>query len=401
MSAAVVRLSDEPRGRRWRRWSRENLFSSRWNSVLTIVVGLFVGFASLSLLHFVFIAADWEVVEVNRRLLILGRYPQGEEWRLWPPLWLVLALAGASFGFWLRIGRRGAALAAIATALLFVLLVEGENALLLGGALALAVASYALAAFVLPGARFEGWVKRLVVLGWVLALPFAWFLLNFGADGVPTRLWGGLMLNLMLGAVGIAIGFPLGVLLALGRASSYPVISWTCTTYIELVRAGPLIAWVFMALFVLPAFLPPVFGIDELDIVARAMIVLGGFTAAYVAEIVRGGLQSMSPGQREAGEALGLNAVQITLFIVLPQALRAVLPALVSQFISLWKDTTLVSTIGLIELLRAGRATAAQTEFIDEQAEVLLFVAVAFWAFSFAMSRLTARIERGLGIGVR
>jgi len=226
-------------------------------------------------------------------------------------------------------------------------------------------------------------------------------LLSFGADGVSTRLWGGLMLNLMLGAVGIGIGFPLGVLLALGRASSYPVISWSCTAYIELVRAGPLIAWVFMALFVLPAFLPPVLGLDELDVVVRAMLVLGGFTGAYIAEIVRGGLQSLPSGQREAGEALGLNALHITTFIVLPQALRAVLPALVSQFISLWKDTTLVSTIGLIELLRAGRATSAQTEFINDQAEVLLFVAVVFWSVSFTMSRLTARLERGLGIGVR
>ena len=398
---AAGRLLERPRVRRARRWTHANLFSNRWYAALTIAVLGLALFVGLSLLRFVFASAEWTVVEVNLRLLLLGRYPQAEEWRLWPPLWAIFALGGASFGFWLPVGRRGAFAAVVAAAFVFGLLARGENALLLLGGVGLAVGAYALARLVLREGPGGALARRVVVAGWVLTLPAAVVLLNAGADGVSTRLWGGLMLNLMLGAVGIAIGFPLGAALALGRASSYPVIRLTCTGYIEFVRAGPLIAWIFTALFVLPSFLPPIFGIDELDIVARAMLVLGGFTAAYVAEIVRGGLQSLPPGQAEAAFALGLNSLQSTLFIVLPQAIRAVLPALVSQFISLWKDTTLVSTIGLIEMLRAGRATAAQTEFIDNQAEVLLFIALVFWVFAFGMSRLSARLERKLGIGER
>jgi general L-amino acid transport system permease protein len=398
---AAGAMLERPRLRRGRRWTREHLFSNRWNTALTVVTVAFAIFVALSLLRFVFSSADWTVVEVNLRLLMLGRYPQSEEWRLWPPLWAIFTLGGASFGFWLPIGRRGALAAALPVVFVFGFLARGENALLLLAAAALAVASYALAHLVLRERGAGAYVRRAVIVGWILTLPAAVVLLNAGAEGVSTRLWGGLMLNLMLGAVGIAFGFPLGVLLALGRASSYPVISWSCTAWIEFVRAGPLIAWIFAALFVLPSFLPPIFGIDELDIVARAMLVLGGFTAAYVAEIVRGGLQSLPPGQAEAAFAVGLNSLQTTIFIVLPQAIRAVLPALVGQFIALWKDTTLVSTIGLIELLRAGRATSAQTEFIDNQAEVLLFVAVVFWAVSLSMSRLSARLERGLGVGER
>ena len=147
--------------------------------------------------------------------------------------------------------------------------------------------------------------------------------------------------------------------------------------------------------------MPPIPGLDQLDIVIRAMIVLAGFTAAYVAEIVRGGLQSLAPGQREAASALGLNQFQIATLIVLPQALRAVIPALVSQFISLWKDTTLVFALGLTELLDAGSAAYSQFEFIGRQTEVLLFVGLLFWSISFSMSRISQRIETSLGIGQR
>jgi general L-amino acid transport system permease protein len=233
-----------------------------------------------------------------------------------------------------------------------------------------------------------------------LLLPLSVVMLQVGG-GVPTSLWSGFMLNVMLATVGIALGFPIGVILALGRASSYPVIRWTATGYIEFVRAGPLVIWLFMARFVLPDFLPPVVGLDEIDIVVRAMLVLAGFTGAYVAEVVRGGLQSLPRGQSQAAQALGLNALQITWLIVLPQALRAVIPALVSQFISLWKDTTLVFALGLTELLGAGKATIAQPDFIGRQREVLAFVALGFWAIAFGMSRLSLRIERTLGLGTR
>ncbi len=383
---------------RARRWAHDNLFGDAWNAALTVVTALLLVAGVLLLARFVFRTADWTVIETNRRLLTIGRYPAGEEWRLWPPLWALLGVGGLSFGLWIPLGVRGYAVAAGVTAFLYLLLLEGNNAALFGVGVALAVAVYAGTRAWVVGSRAEPRVRVAAIVGMALLLPLVVLMLQLG-DGVRTSLWSGFLLNVTLATVGIALGFPLGVMLALGRASSYPVIRWTATGYIEVVRAGPLVAWLFMARFVLPDFLPPVAGLDELDIVARAMLVLAGFTGAYVAEVVRGGLQSLPRGQFEAAQAVGLNALQTTWLIVLPQALRAVIPALVSQFISLWKDTTLVFALGLIELLGAGEATLSQTDFIGREKEVLAFVALAFWAIAFGMSRLSLRVERTLSVG--
>ena len=156
-----------------------------------------------------------------------------------------------------------------------------------------------------------------------------------------------------------------------------------------------------MARFVLPDFLPTVGGLDEVDLVVRAMIVLAGFSAAYIAEVVRGGLQTVPRGQREAADAIGLNALQTTWFIVLPQALRAVIPALLNRFVSLWKDTSLVVVLGFVDLLGAAKAISSQPDFVGRQAEALLFAALVFWTVSFSMSRLSARLERNVGLGER
>jgi general L-amino acid transport system permease protein len=402
---ATLTIDTLSRAAHARRWTRANLFASPGSAVLTIVTAVLGGLLLLSVGGFVFRSAEWEVIETNRRLLFLGRFPAGEEWRLWPALWGLVALGGLSSGLWLRIGRNGLAVLALVLVFLFLPMrplgiFEGDNALLMLVGIALGAAGYAVALRAPAEGAYARRLRRVAIVGWAVLLPITWVLLQLG-DGVKTSLWGGLFLNIMLATVGIAAGFPGGVVLALGRASSYPVIRWTCTTYIELVRAAPLIAWLFLARFVLPDFLPPVAGLNDLDIVIRAMIVLAGFTAAYVAEIVRGGLQSLPRGQHEAGQALGLNALQMTWLIILPQALRAVIPSLVGQFISLWKDTTLVFALGFTELLGAGQATLAQTEFIGRQREAFLFVAVIFWAVSFTMSRLSQRVERELGIGER
>ena len=382
-----------------RRWARENLFDGAWNSVLTVVTAAALGFALFSLLRFVLVSADWTVVEANRRLLFVGRYPEAQEWRLWPPIWLLAALGGLSFGLWIAIGLRGAAVLAAALAFVFLLLAEGSSALLLLVGVALAAGGYALGRRGLRDGAADI-AGRVVIAGWVVALPFTVLLLMAG-DGVRTTLWGGLMLNLILATAGIAGGLPLGVLLALGRASSYPVVRAVSITYIELMRGAPLIAWLLMARFVLPDFMPRAFALDEIDIVMRAMLVLALFSAAYIAEIVRGGLQSLPRGQFEAAQAIGLSTPQTTFLIVLPQALRAVIPALVSQFISLFKDTSLVFVLSLTDLLGAAGAAVEQREFFGRQKETLLFVALLFWAGAFSMSRLSARLERRLGVGER
>lgn len=381
-----------------RRWLRTNLFSSTVNSILTIITLLFVVFVVYQLAKFILIDAEWGVINANRRLLAIGRFPQGEEWRVWPPIWALGALIGLSLGLWSRITLRGLVLVLAILTFLFGLLFEGRNGLLAGGAVALGALCYLGSEYGPLSPTAVNRARRAVIFGWVALLPFSVVMLVI-ADGVRTTLWGGILLNVMLATVGISAGFPIGVLLALGRTSSFPVIRIPAVAYIELVRAGPLIAWLFLARFVLPDFLPATFSLNEVDIVIRAMIVLAGFTGAYIAEIVRGGLQGLARGQVEAASALGLNTFQITTLIVLPQALRSVIPALVSQFISLWKDTTLVFGLSLFELLSVGEATLAQTDFIGRQTEVYLFVAFAFWAIAFTMSRLSVRLETQLGVG--
>lgn len=383
-----------------RRWLKVNLFSNTLNTVLTIVTMVFVVFVTYQLTKFVLVGAEWAVINENRRLLVIGRFTQGEEWRVWPPIWALSALIGLSIGFWSRITLFGLVIVATVLVFLFLLMFEGTNALLAGVGAILAAVGYFAAHYSPLNDLTLKKAQRATIIGWISLLPLT-VLLLLVADGVRTNLWGGLLLNVMLATVGIAGGFPIGIMLALGRTSSFPVVRVPVTVFIEIVRAGPLIAWLFLARFVLPSFMPSLFALDELDIVLRAMMVLATFTGVYIAEIVRGGLQGVPRGQVEAADALGLSGLQITTMIVLPQALRSVIPALVGQFISLWKDTTLVFGLSLFELLSVGQNTLAQTDFIGRQTEVFLFVAFIFWTVAFAMSRLSVRLETQLGIGSR
>jgi general L-amino acid transport system permease protein len=202
--------------------------------------------------------------------------------------------------------------------------------------------------------------------------------------------------------VGIFASFPLGVLLALGRRSNLPIVKWFCTIYIEVVRGVPLISVLFMSVLMLPLFLPSNIRVDNL---VRVLVAITLFSAAYLAENVRGGLQSVPRGQEEAARALGLNVFQTMRLIVLPQALRAVIPAIVGQFISLFKDTSLVSIVGLAELLGIAGIVINQPDWLTVtggvEREVLLFAALLYWLFCFSLSKISRRIEQNLGVGTR
>jgi general L-amino acid transport system permease protein len=202
----------------------------------------------------------------------------------------------------------------------------------------------------------------------------------------------------LLATVGIILSFPLGVLLALGRRSTLPAVRILSTAYIELIRGVPLVTILFMADILLPFFLP---GEIRIDRVTRAMGGITLFSAAYVAENVRGGLQAIPSGQIEAAQALGLSTARINIHVVLPQALRAVIPANVGLFISLLKDTTLVTIIGLMELLGIGRAILAQPESLGAHLEVYVFVGAVFFVLCYAMSQASYRLEHALGVGTR
>jgi general L-amino acid transport system permease protein len=188
------------------------------------------------------------------------------------------------------------------------------------------------------------------------------------------------------------------VLLALGRQSELPVIRWFSILYIEVVRGVPLVTVIFMASLVLPLFLPGNLRIDQ---AVRALVAFTLFTAAYIAENVRGGLQAIPRGQIEAARALGLHGWLITLFIVLPQALRAVIPANVGQFISLFKDTSLVFVAALLDLFNMGRSILANPEWLGFDGEMVLFIAFVYWVCTYSMAYLSRRLEKILGVGER
>ncbi len=380
-----------------RLWLRSNLFNGATNTTLTLVTTVILGFVVYATLKFIFVDADWEVVDVNRRLIFLGRYPSEDVWRIWPPIMLVFALGGASYGLLARTSRRDLVWLAVIVIFILAFLAEGLIAILFVIAALLAIGSYNAARWSQERPKIYGTLKRVTISGWFLIIPFTVILIAaFG--GVKPALWGGLLLNVLLAVIGIGIGLPLGILLALGRASSLPVLKIVCTTIIEITRGGPLVAWLFISRFVLPEFIPDAL---EPDPIVSAMVIVSLFTGAYVAEIVRGGLQSVHPGQAEAAHALGLSNFNITVFIVLPQAIKAVIPALISQMISLWKDTTLFSVLSFTDALGGAQAAVAQPAFIGRQQEVLLFIALLFWSGSLGMSRLSQRFERALGIGSR
>ncbi len=220
-------------------------------------------------------------------------------------------------------------------------------------------------------------------------------------DGFGWEDWGGLHITLFTAVVGVTLGMPFGILLALGRRSNLPVIKTASVLFIEFIRGVPLISLLLFSNLMLPLFLP--LGFERPADLTLAVIVIMGFSAAYVAEIVRGGLQAVPKGQTEAAQALGLSAGALQRLIVLPQALRAVIPAMVGQFIALFKDTSLLSIIGILEFLRVSDVANAQTEFVGKglASVTYMFIAVGYWAFAYTMSKESRRIETRLGVGVR
>jgi len=380
-------------------WLRRNLFATWYDTLLTVVLVVVLGAFALGAAQWAVTEAHWGVVITNLRLFLIGQYPFEEAWRIWLALTILSALAGLSagiyggairtLGIWLAAGQVILAGLAFASALGPIV------------ALALVFNSAVAALGFIIGLRRSAWRNGLAI-GWLVSVPVTFLLLS-GISGtvipeVDTNVWGGLLLTFVLATVGIVLAFPLGVLLALGRRSGLPAIRVLSIAYIELIRGVPLVTILFMADLILPLFLP---GDVRIDRVIRATGGIVLFSAAYVAENVRGGLQAIPTGQVEAAQALGLNVFQTNLFIVLPQALRAVIPANVGLFISLLKDTTLVVIIGLMELLGIGRAVLAQPQWLGAQLEVYVFIAMVFFVLCYTLSQASYRLEASLGVGSR
>ena len=377
-------------------WLRKNLFGTWYNILLTFAaIGLVYGLLR-SALTWAVTEARWGAITSNLTLFMIGQYPRDQLWRIWLIIYLLAALIGLSWGVW-KSAVRGFAVIALGATLFFTLLaIQTDVWLNWISAAAIIGLGYLIAQ------RVPFW-RRVAIIGWLIYFPLSIFLIAGSSliPGLPTvapNLWGGLLLTLTLTVVGNLGALPLGILLALGRRSRLPVLRYFCIGYIELIRGVPLITILYMASNMLPFFLPE--GIRP-DLVIRAMVGFIMFEAAYQAENVRGGLQAIPRGQYEAAHALGLNTTLTTGLIILPQALRLVIPALIGSFISLFKDTSLVSIIGLFDVLRVGRTVLAQSDWLGTHREVFAFAFLIYWSFSLAFSYGSRRLEQATGVGQR
>jgi general L-amino acid transport system permease protein len=341
-------------------WLRQNLFSSWFSSLLTIL-GIYIIYEYLPpFVEWAFLDADWlgdtreacaregacwVYIKVWFKQFMYGFYPAEERWRI---------------------------------NLAFIILIVAAIPLFI------------------PTFRWKAWIGLFLLVGYPVIAYYLFVGDAFGLPWVETPLWGGLFLTLVIAGVGIVASLPLGIILALGRRSSMPVVRAICVAFIELWRGVPLITVLFMASVMFPLFMPEGMVFDKL---LRALVGVTLFSAAYMAEVVRGGLQAIPKGQYEAAQAVGLSYWKMMGLVVLPQALRMVIPGIVNTFIGLFKDTTLVLIIGLFDLLGMAQAAATNSDWIGFSVEGYVFVAFGFWIFCFGMSRYSMHVERKLHTG--
>ena len=391
-------------------WVRENLFASRFNGTLTVVSLVVILVAAWFCLRWVLTDADWSVIATIGGGFFIGQYNtelacpgQNCFWRPQAGLILVTLLLGMVWGLIGGVARRIALAVAVIAAVLALLPYSFERMgldvrLLLAANLPAVVAGWALA-------RYTTLLnpRRVVIFGCVVFLLI--LVLLRGLPGVPglqpvsVVLWGGLTLNLLLAVAGIVLSLPIGIALALGRRSNLPIVKLLCVLFIEIFRGVPLITLLFMSQVLVPLAFPEDFPQNS---VFRAAVIITLFSSAYMAENVRGGLQALSRGQVEAARALGLPGWQTTILIELPQAIRNVIPAIVGQFIALFKDTSLVYIIGMLDVVEIGRAfIQGNPEYLDNARELFIFLAIVFWIFTYGMSYVSGRIEEHMGVGRR
>ncbi len=377
------------------KWITKNLFNTWFNSILTLVSLVFIIWFSNGFVTWVLLQAEWGVIGANLRLFFVGQYPVNLLWRAWISLAIILSLIGFSWGnlsqssnLFNPVKLTFLGFISLVIALLGIPISLVSSAKLLG-ILGLFII------FALVGQKikqnfpnFSNWLSLI----WGLTFFFLLGLLQGAFFLRPVRLddFSGLILTIFVAIVSIFLSFPFGVLLALGRQSALPMIRWLSIAYIELIRGLPLIGILFMAQVMLPLILPEDMRIQR---VIRAIAGFTLFSAAYLAENVRGGLQSIPKGQTEAAKALGLNSFFVLILVVLPQALRVVIPTIVGQFISLFKDTSLLAIVGLVDLLGMSQSILANPKFIGRYGEVYIFVAAIYWLFCYSMSLLSRQLE--------
>jgi general L-amino acid transport system permease protein len=339
-------------------WVRNNLFNGVFSSILTIVTLFFLWKVVPPLFRWAFIdsawttsgqackqaaGACWSIIYTNFRFIIFGFYPYEQQWR---PLLAMLILFGLLFY-----------------------------------------------------SRNRNHWKKPLAYAWIIGLFTMGLLMKggiFGLTSVESTQWGGLPLTLLLSVFGLTAAYPLGVILALGRRSKMTGVKVLCIVYIELIRGVPLISLLFMSAIIFPLFLPEGVTINK---ILRAQVAIILFTAAYIAEVVRGGLQAMPRGQYEAAESLGLNYTLTMRLVILPQALKIVIPPTVSQLISAFKDTSLVVIIALFDLLKTTQSVLSNPQWMGFSREAYVFIAILYFLGCFSMSNYSRKLERELSRG--
>lgn len=403
-------------------WLHKNLFSSIGNAITTIIVVAALGcilywFVEWAVVHATFRAesgkdcaanqgACWALIGEKYRYIFFGSFPYEQHWR---PLFAIVTMIAMLL---LSSDRRmwnGWRLTAIWTVGTFI------TFLLMFGQIFIPLTPFFIVALIIA---LGGFLVRRKVAGAVELIAFLAliatslvYLVLRALDVLPgysipitplsyveTGLWGGLAVTMILATYGLAVAFPYGVLLALGRRSRLPLIRGLCIGFIELIRGVPLISLLIMASVMLPLFLPTGTSIDKF---LRAQVAVILFAGAYIAEIVRGGLQSLPKGQFEAADAMGLNYAQKTTLIVLPQALRVVIPPLINTFIGFFKDTSLVLIIGIFDFLSTASQALVDPLWRGYPGEVYLFAAAVYFCFCFSMSRYSKYLERELNKGTQ
>ncbi len=339
-------------------WIRDNLFSTPFNTILTVTIVSILWFSIIPFLQWALIdscwlpdsncrdtgGACWSIISSNYKIILFGFYPQDILWRPVTAIVMLISLLCISRNrnYW--------------------------NSFL----------GYS-------------WIISLVVMGILLKGGI------LGLEPVDIEKWGGIILTLLLSVFGLTAAYPLGIILALGRQSKMPVIKTFCVFYIELIRGVPLISLLFMSSVVFPLFLPEGVSING---ILRAQVAIIMFTAAYIAEVVRGGLQGMNKGQFEAADSIGLNYLQTMRLIILPQALKIVIPPSVSVLISAFKDTSLVVIIGLYDLLKTTQTTLSEPKWMGFSAEAYIFIAIIYFVCCFFMSNYSRKLEKELDTGL-
>ncbi len=323
---------------------KKNIFLNFFNTILSLVILLTTLLVCLNTFRWFIFNADWRVVTSNLSLYAFGSFPSDEQWR--PAIWI--------------------------TSLLLLSIIT------------------------LCGPCWK-WIQQNLLLAWMSTIPLGLYLLygGFGLSPIMSRHLGGLTLTILLTVCSSLLSLPFGIVLALGRQSSLPLIQKLSSIYIDVMRAIPLIAVLFFGQLLIPLFLPV--GI-EIDRVWRAIFAFTLFVSAYIAEDIRGGLQSIPNTQIEAAHSLGLNQYQIMQLIIIPQALRIALPALTNQAIGLFQNTSLMAILGLVELLGIGRSILANPEFIGQYIEVYVWLACVYWLVCTIMAILARHLEQTMTI---